>query len=330
MFGGIILKIVNLNPDIDPGGVGWTLCKILKKHEGHDTFHIVGNRHYQMYMTNFHLQTSMMDPEAMEEIFDKADVIHINQWWPSFVFRGKEFNPVLQRNKDKLILEFHGAPELDLSKHPYVMDYYNKGIPVVIIHPHYFKWLPKAIIPAITTPVETDSWIPNWREKRPPYKLGKSSSSGEKKNVNEWHELCMIRDIEEFLIYFKTHTECLRIKRDIIDMGHDSYDLGYVNISAFENACFGVPTFSSGKSEMALYKERDPTGGVPFENVENNDEAVKIIKEWLRDPDLINNRSREIRIWMEKYWNEKDCARIWTEIYEKHVPYLNGGRVKNV
>lgn len=311
------MKIINLNPDFDPAGVGWTLTDLINRYTEHECTHMVTNIHYYNYPTHVHLKESKLPYSELAKLFNDADVIHINQAYPFVSYHGHNLFGAVNRNWSKVILEFHGAPELDLSLHGYVFEYLKKKCPIIFVHPHYLKFIPGGIVPEIITPVDTENWVPEWREKKPPYKLGKSSSSRAAKNRPEFEELCQMEGVEGYEIHEVPHKECLRIKRDILDIGHDSYDLGYVNISAFENACFGVPTFSSGKSEMELYKNRDSSGGLPFENVENNEQAAEIIRAWIKDPDLLNERSREIRAWMEKFWNGRDCARIWTEIYEE-------------
>lgn len=313
------MKIVNLNPDFDPAGVGWTLTSLINRYTEHECIHIVTNVHYYRYTTHIHLRTSRVPYVELAKILDEADVIHINQTYPSFSLRRMDFTHVIKRNLNKTIFEFHGAPELDLSNHPCVKDFYEGKVPIISVHPYYKKFIPDAIVPEINTPVDTEEWTPSWREKKPPYLIGKSSSSKEMKNRPEFEELGTMKGARTYEIHRLTHKDCLKAKRDVIDIGHDSYDLGYVNISAFENACFGVPTFSSGKTEMELYENRDSSGGLPFENVENNEQAAALIKAWIKDPDLLNERSREIRAWMEKFWSGRDCARIWIEVYEENL-----------
>jgi len=313
------MKIVNLNPDFDPAGVGWTLTSLINRYTEHECIHMVTNVHYYRYTTHINLRTSRVPPVDLAEIFDEADVIHINQAMPIIHFKKLNFSHVIKRNMKKVIFEFHGAPELDLSSHPCVKGYYEGRVPIISVHPYYRKFIPDAIVPEINTPVDTEEWKPVWRDKKPPYLIGKSSSSKEMKNRPEFEELGMMEGVETYEIHQLAHSDCLKVKRDTLDMGHDSYDLRYINISTFENACFGVPTFSSGKTEMELYKNRDPSGGVPFENVENNDQAAKIIRAWIKDPDLLNERSREIRDWMVIYWNGRACARLWVELYEENL-----------
>jgi hypothetical protein len=260
-----------------------------------------------------------MEPQELEQLFADSDVIHINQYPPVVNYRGLDLRDIISKNWNKVIFEFHGAPELDFTGHPFVLEIKDK-CPIILVHPYYKKWIPNGIVPSITTPVDTERWTPNWRRKEPPYICGKSSSSGEGKNFQEWIDLCRgIDGLEEFQIFKKTHKQCLQIKRDKLDLGHDSYDLGYVNISAFENACFGVPTLTSGKTDMPIFEEMVENSGLPFEDVRDNDEAEVLVRSWIKDPDLINERSREIRAWMETYWSGRDCARVWTKIYEENV-----------
>ena len=114
--------------------------------------------------------------------------------------------------------------------------------------------------------------------------------------------------------------ECLKLKRES-DIVIDDIITGSYHLTSLEALSQGKPTLAY-LDNRTQYILRELTGAseLPFVNVKM-EEAKYVLEELCRDKKLREEIGDYSRKWMEKYYNDKDLAKIYKKVYED---ILNG------
>jgi hypothetical protein len=120
------------------------------------------------------------------------------------------------------------------------------------------------------------------------------------------------------------HAQCLGARQHA-DISIDELVTGSFHLSSLEGMAQGVPTLAylDGRTRDVLAQ---------FTGTNNNpwincclEAAPDAIKAMVKDPEFRLAKGREVRVWMERYWNDSAMVKHYVDAYETLIE-TNGAR----
>ena len=194
--------------------------------------------------------------------------------------------------------------------------YYNKLFDMIGIHlmcstPDLTHFFPKAIYTPSFIDYKDSFWnIPKCNKTK--YIIGHFPTDFKIKNTDDFIK-AKKEEINNNIIYQVCHGlsygNAINVKRDM-DFTFDHLQ-GYYGINSLESASLGVINFVKlddlNKQKVC---EISGTDTYPWDLIENIEE-MKVKLDWyLKNPEEIEKRKKEVRKWMENYWSPKKHCEI--------------------
>lgn len=327
------MNILIINGTIDCAGGKILLCKGINKYTKHTCRHLVAEENYMQIETDIVLSNYDHDFFfEVDRLAREADVLWFHLWDFNKPFGLINWQHYLEGKK--VLFNGQSAHEPgkirhDLYKQGKLYNYYkNTPVQTVSFHANELvyegtKWVP------IYKPIHDKEYLPKDNKKfNGTLIIGQSPSTPFSKNTDDLLEVVHTLkdkgyDIKLDIITNVAHKEVLKRKREwhiALDNMHQNHE----GSSGWESASMGIPTLVKlGREELDALAEWGEGNPPPFINVQNKDELLCELEKLIIDRELLENKAKEARKWIEKYHYEERILNRWVKIMEETPVWSN-------
>lgn len=149
------------------------------------------------------------------------------------------------------------------------------------------------------------------------------TGGGNNKNTNELKWACIqynkTGDVSYRIYTEIPHKQVIKIKKQCT-MGFDALWRGFHGMTTVENIALGIPTMTAidGCFEK-VFKEFHQTDIFPFEVTNTKEDIYNCIKDYVHNPELLEERSKLVRQFAIEKWSYKNIANRIVEEYGKLI-----------
>ena len=314
------MKVVILNQEGDPAGVGYLLYQALNK-IGVECRHLIPQDNMMHKVTHGVDLIVKNSPQESLKAITEADILHINGGWTDYLL------PLTSIMKEKpFVLHNHGGWRLlNVLTIEQELESCFPANKIVVCSPLSLKLMPKAIWLPSPIPLE-----------QPEFQLVERDFNGEilicHKTFSEEAELW-----KGSKVYGEIINDYLRDKWAFpvkLDFFHDLHINEVLKATAPYHICIdnltqgfiGIAGWESLAKGQAVIARLDPTveriynqfgKNCPIINVSGMDEMANTIRELMQDREKLKRICTESAQWMRKYYTEERIAKMWKRMYEE-------------
>ncbi len=322
------MKIVSINLNGDPAAVGEYLVRAIRKYTEHDARHIL-YPHYFNLISGWH---DLIVPEncagnaEIAEAIISADVLHFN----NCCWTDKRFAPYRQfvNRGQRVIFHGHGGSWL-LDPTSTLKRCRDIGAAMATCSP-----MDEAAIG-----VGVATWIPNilpiGEMCKPDWNRNFNGSLIVGLSANHTNGVYKGATMVEYMVDYlrnehgydvgfelitgMSHIESIRARRNH-HFTVDNWVQGFHGMAGFEGLALGHVVFSRHDELTRQKWEMFCDEMIPMVDVKGFDTCAKQIRKYHNDRDLLIEKSKQGRAWIEKYYNEKAILEKWLNFYETVRP----------
>jgi hypothetical protein len=272
---------------------------------------------------------------------EQADILHFHHY---FELNNNQFNFDFTKLNKICVRQFHSSPlHITGGNHAEIKNVINSSIAQLVITQYPERYFPNARLVPNLVPLENPEYKP----------LVKCSADADitiffapSSNYSAWEfsdpmarwatkgapeTITMLLHLAQALPKIKVdirrdipHAQCLGARQHA-DISIDELVTGSFHLSSLEGMAQGVPTLAylDGRTRDVLAQ---------FTGTNNNpwincclEAAPDAIKAMVKDPEFRLAKGREVRVWMERYWNDSAMVKHYVDAYETLIE-TNGAR----
>lgn len=322
-------NIVHINLICDPAGVSWLLHKSLLKH-GYNSEHLLARPTVNHHVQQGYGKYIYGNLKEVEEILNKADVLHINMGVEDPSKTDLDLTPYL---KDKpFIIHNHGGPNC--------LDPYRQINPLREISPDFVfavcSPLTKYIVPEAEwvpniVPIDHPAYKPIMRDfDGQIYICHKVFSQGAKmykgddvlnECINDF--IAKTHPVKLDCIYGMPAEECLNHTAGY-HICIDNLTQGFIGMAGWESLSKGQVVIA--RLDPLVEQHYNNLFGCqhPIQNVSGMDEMCDVVRKLAENRKRLRELCEYSREWMEKYYNEDVIIARYARLYHKAIKDRNG------
>ena len=309
------MKVLHLS-DTTLSGAPGRLSNVFDKYSGHESRHLVWDVIPNGRVFEYDLCSATMNRGDIIDWLDWADIIHYhNRYERQNIFKAHNITPP---NKPSLI-QIHSPRESENFK-PEL----ESGIPIAVIAQYHVRQWPELrfIVPNVVD-IYDPTHMPGDRSEKLTVAYSPSSPTGKGWDNKSYNVVAPIlrrmylnREIQYLRIAGLPHTECLKLKQ-VAHIGIDEVSTGSYHMSSLEFLSMGVATLC-GIDTQCEKVIKDLTGADWLPWVVSNEIKFKEdINRLVKNKDECIEIGLKARQWVETYWNPKDTAKYFLDLYTK-------------
>jgi hypothetical protein len=315
------MNILFINPAWDAAGCSYRQAAAINKYTTHKARHF---RAVKTFYDTMDIGSENYNRDEFVTLIEQSDILHFcsaTHDYPSPQNWGFNWTDFIGRKK-KIFHDYNSFAGYwgDRAK---AKDVWNKR--KEIGYDAIFSSIPQAVYiydECVYVPDLVDDQDPWFQpgENRDMTKLNLChfpTGGGNNKNTNELmaalHQLKMTCS----MIQGAPNKEVLNLKKTC-NFGFDALWRGFHGATSVENLAMGIPTMCNIETEFSnIFKIYFKCDEIPFENVKNVDDIVRVLIYYSNDNAALRDRCDMVRKFMVEKWSAKNIAENIIKEYEK-------------